>query len=423
MRSIRAEILLGALAVCAAWCWSTSAHAEDALEMMSGMTLRGEFVSESDAAITFLSSGAQLTYPKAKVHALTAGGKRKIVTPKPGLPADASPPVTQAPPPVAQPAAVTPPAAAPPPPVATNAPPGPKPNTLAQALSAVKVPPDWMAATPVNWDVNKPWKDGRLEIRRLLGFGTVDGNREAIKLTWLYFNKKDIGDGHELPLYLLLGAEFAWAVKAHEEFIAQQAAAGKYPLYPYKSLAACYMHFGAYDKAYQVLNHALQLASKQTPQQRDIMEAGIHSMLGDLFLEQGKNAEAKKEYTEAARLYPLANPTYGKHLLPRRVAIVQAKLALIDAKALGSVTLKDGSYPGSALGYTGPIDATVIVKAGKLADIQLNHTEKIDNNATILVPAQIIKKQSLQVDNITAATVSTEAIKAATLEALRKAGL
>ena len=40
--------------------------------------------------------------------------------------------------------------------------------SLQQALAQIKVPPDWMATTPSTWDTNKPWKDARLEIRRLL---------------------------------------------------------------------------------------------------------------------------------------------------------------------------------------------------------------------------------------------------------------
>ncbi|MCZ7646838.1 MAG: tetratricopeptide repeat protein [Planctomycetota bacterium] len=298
-----------------------------------------------------------------------------------------------------------------------------KPNTLEQALSKLKIPPDWIATTQTSWDVAKPWKEGRLEIRRLLGLGTQDGNRQAIKLTWLYYNKKDIGDGHELPLYLLLGAEFDWAVKAHEAYLAEQAALGKQPLYVYKSLATCYMHYGAYDKAFQTLQSALQVAAKQSPQERGILEPELHSRLGDLYLEQGRTADARKSFAEAARLFPLAKPKYGGHLLHRHAAKVQAKLDLLDARALATATLKDGTYTGSAQGYTGPLDATVVVKGGKIADLKLKHTEKIDNNATVILPAKIIEKQSLQVDNITAATVTTDAIVASTLEALRKAGL
>ena len=34
--------------------------------------------------------------------------------------------------------------------------------SLQRALAQLKVPPDWIATTPITWDTNKPWKDARL---------------------------------------------------------------------------------------------------------------------------------------------------------------------------------------------------------------------------------------------------------------------
>lgn len=47
-------------------------------------------------------------------------------------------------------------------------------------IAQVKVPPDWLATVPVQWDVNRPWKEGRLEIRRLLALDEA-ANRQAVK--------------------------------------------------------------------------------------------------------------------------------------------------------------------------------------------------------------------------------------------------
>ena len=47
---------------------------------------------------------------------------------------------------------------------------GKKPATpsLKEALSKLRIPPTWYATTPVQWDMKKPWKEGRQEIRRQL---------------------------------------------------------------------------------------------------------------------------------------------------------------------------------------------------------------------------------------------------------------
>ena len=58
-----------------------------------------------------------------------------------------------------------------------------------------------------------------------------------------------------------------------------------------------------------------------------------------------------------------------------------------------------------------------------MADITIRHEEKIDQNACTLVPRQIIDSQSLQLDAITGATVTTDAIVNGVHRCLKKAGL
>lgn len=73
--------------------------------------------------------------------------------------------------------------------------------SLEEALARLKVPPDWIDEVKVDYDMNLPWKDARLEVRRLL---SENKNREAVKLTLLYLRKEDIGDGHEYPMYVYM---------------------------------------------------------------------------------------------------------------------------------------------------------------------------------------------------------------------------
>jgi uncharacterized protein with FMN-binding domain len=133
--------------------------------------------------------------------------------------------------------------------------------------------------------------------------------------------------------------------------------------------------------------------------------------------------KATEHYKEAIRLFPTSNQPYGQHLLPRHVAKTQAKLDLLHQKALEAARLKDGVYRGAGLGYVKEVNAVVTVKGGKIADIRLQHEEKIDLGACTTVPKQIIERQSLDVDAVTGATVTTQAIVQAVYEALQKAGM
>jgi urocanate reductase len=123
------------------------------------------------------------------------------------------------------------------------------------------------------------------------------------------------------------------------------------------------------------------------------------------------------------RLYPLGKPPYGRHLLPRRARKVQAKLDLLSLQSLAAATLKDGRYQHTALGYSGDVNLTVNISSGRIADISIQHEEKIDQGATTIIPQRIIDSQSLAVDGVSGATVTKDAIVTGTLEALRKAGL
>ncbi|MBE3134726.1 MAG: hypothetical protein IMZ55_14750, partial [Acidobacteria bacterium] len=75
-----------------------------------------------------------------------------------------------------------------------------KKPSLAQALAGLKVPPAWFTTTATRYDTGNPWKDARIEIRRLLGLGDQDSLRQAMKLTHIYRQKNDIGNGHEYPM-------------------------------------------------------------------------------------------------------------------------------------------------------------------------------------------------------------------------------
>ena len=292
--------------------------------------------------------------------------------------------------------------------------------SLDQALAQLKVPPDWMATTPISWDVNQPWKDARLEIRRLLALDDTSV-RQGVKLTWLYAQKGDIGDGHELPMYLFMSGNYAWAALEYPKHLKKVAGTGA--THAYLCYASCLAHFGESTQALQVLNQAMNdLPAKPW---RIANTANIHNHYGDLYAKTGDLAKAREHYAEAIRLYPTSDQPYGRHLLPRQAAKVKTKLDLLTMQSLATTRLRDGTYIGRALGYSDKKDLEIVVtiRAGKIANVTVKHEEKIDLNATTIIPQRIVGKQSLQVDGVTGATVTSQAIVDGAFQALKTAGL
>ncbi|PAB58358.1 FMN-binding protein [Anaeromicrobium sediminis] len=87
--------------------------------------------------------------------------------------------------------------------------------------------------------------------------------------------------------------------------------------------------------------------------------------------------------------------------------------------------LKDGVYTSSNTGYMlTPIDVTVTVKDGKVIDIKATQEEpREDRSGTALesLPPRIVEAQSLDVDVISSATISSESIKMGVAKALLQA--
>jgi uncharacterized protein with FMN-binding domain len=290
-------------------------------------------------------------------------------------------------------------------------------STLAEALrKAEKIPPDWLAGVPITYDTAKPWKDARIHIRQLLSQGK---NREAIRLTYDYLVERKVQpDTHEYAMYLYLGGESEWALRIYRERLKPLP---KGVTNEYQSLASLYERFGESDLAIKTLRDAL--GRLPDPPWAVTSEAGLHAALGDMYAHMGNTEKAVEHYRIAMDLYPKSNQPYGRHLLPRNVAKVQAKLDLLLRKSLDLTRLRDGVYQGRGLGYVEDVAATVTLQGGRITDIRIAHKEKIEQGATQSVPKQIIARQSLQVDAITGATVTTQAIVEAVYRALQKAGL
>lgn len=87
--------------------------------------------------------------------------------------------------------------------------------------------------------------------------------------------------------------------------------------------------------------------------------------------------------------------------------------------------LKDGTYEGEGPGFGGKVKLAVKVEAGKISDLEVKEdkeTEPVFSRAFPVIKERIIEAQSTIVDNVSAATFSSYAVKSAVNEALKAAG-
>ena len=99
-----------------------------------------------------------------------------------------------------------------------------------------------------------------------------------------------------------------------------------------------------------------------------------------------------------------------------------------DATASSSTdgTSVDGSYTGSAKGMNGSVDVTVTLKDGAIEAITVDsqsETVGFGDVAVEKLPERIVENQSINVDSISGATITSAAIKTAVKEALTSANV
>lgn len=108
--------------------------------------------------------------------------------------------------------------------------------------------------------------------------------------------------------------------------------------------------------------------------------------------------------------------------------IVRTVLSLSVSLALAmsaNAALKDGTYSAEALGHNSPMTVKVTIKGGKIAAVDSAsnmETRGVGQFALDKLGKEIVQKQSIGVDNVTGATVSSFALKGAVKKALQQAG-
>ena len=105
-------------------------------------------------------------------------------------------------------------------------------------------------------------------------------------------------------------------------------------------------------------------------------------------------------------------------------ALSKARLSSGTAEKTAGAELKAGTYTASATGMDGEVKVTVEVADNRIKSVSIedNETAGVGDKALALIADQVIEHQSLAVDSISGATVSSAAMKKALEDALSQAG-
>ena len=115
-----------------------------------------------------------------------------------------------------------------------------------------------------------------------------------------------------------------------------------------------------------------------------------------------------------------------KTKMQRRALPVLLVLMVLTVFACGTSRSPwaDGSYSGEGKGIHGAVKLAVEIRKGKIEQITIleeHETEGVSDLALEEIPRAVIEKQSVQVDGIAGASVTTGAILDAVRDALQKA--
>ena len=122
-------------------------------------------------------------------------------------------------------------------------------------------------------------------------------------------------------------------------------------------------------------------------------------------------------------VYSTVQTVEKRNSIAKQQAKEQAKEQAVGSE-VSTDNLRDGEYEGTATGYGGPLTVRITIKDGKLTDIKVisqTETPEYFNRAKAVID-KILSSGSVDVDSVSGATISSNAIKKAVADALRKAG-
>ena len=126
---------------------------------------------------------------------------------------------------------------------------------------------------------------------------------------------------------------------------------------------------------------------------------------------------------QSADIDAVAGATVTSNAVKTAVAAILAEAS--GEAAVEATEIKDGTYTGIGNGYHGQIPVTVTIVDGKIAAIEVGENQETPGVADLIIeqqPQRIIEAQSWNVDAVTGATFTANAIKQAVRSALTEAG-
>ena len=112
-------------------------------------------------------------------------------------------------------------------------------------------------------------------------------------------------------------------------------------------------------------------------------------------------------------------------MLRFKTLLCAAAVSAAMAAPTMAAQMADGTYTGVGQGKNGELTVEVVVKSGKLDAVKVvKHVETpgISDAAVTKFPAKSVAAQSTGVDAVTGATLTSEGIRTAVADAIRKAG-
>jgi fumarate reductase flavoprotein subunit len=96
------------------------------------------------------------------------------------------------------------------------------------------------------------------------------------------------------------------------------------------------------------------------------------------------------------------------------------------AKKTTAPAAGNGTYTGTAKGYGGAVEVTLEIRDGAIVSasaVGAEETDQVGGPALSLLPGMMVSANSIEVDIITGATITSQAILDAADAALKKAGI
>ena len=89
--------------------------------------------------------------------------------------------------------------------------------------------------------------------------------------------------------------------------------------------------------------------------------------------------------------------------------------------SLNSAPPRDGTFTGSTIGYSGEVVVTLTFSNGRIEDAKIGHEESMDLGACEVLARRIVDLQTPNVDAVSGATITSEAVVEASFTAYENA--